>query len=227
LQKGKGHAPSTINRRIQALRKFYSFAVSQGWTLTNPAEDVPLLSEVVSQRSRFLSSEDIAHLLAVVKRSDGRWSDRDWSIVQVLIGAGLKVSELIELRLSDVHLDDDQPLLAIRGASDGSGRTVALEADVCDALREYLSTREAVTGVDHVFVNRDGQPLSTRSIQRLVHQYGRAAGLDRLTTQALRYVYARRVYKKSGDLRTVARLLGHRHLATTIRYLRPGPSQGK
>jgi len=75
--------------------------------------------------------------------------------------------------------------------------------------------------VDHFCLNRDGNPLSTRSVQRLLHRYAEAAGLDGLTTQALRYVYARKVYENTGDLRVVAQHLGHRHLATTIRYLRP------
>jgi integrase/recombinase XerC len=72
-----------------------------------------------------------------------------------------------------------------------------------------------------LFVNRDGNPLSTRSVQRLLHRYAQKAGLSSLTTQALRYYYARSIYEQSGDLQTVAAMLGHRHLATTVRYLRP------
>jgi site-specific recombinase XerD len=56
-------------------------------------------------------------------------------------------------------------------------------------------------------------------VQRLLHYYAKAADLDGLTTQALRYVYAQKVYENSRDLKTVAQYLGHRHLATTIRYL--------
>ena len=227
LQKSKGHAPSTVNRRLQALRKFYDFATTQGWALTNPAEGVPLLREVVSERSRSLNAEDVAHLLAVVRHSRSRWADRDWSIIQTLVGAGLKLSELTQLRLRDVHLDGDQPCLQIRNAPDEPGRTVYLDAEVRDALHGYLTARPAAPEVDHVFVNRDGNPLSIRSVQRLLHYRAQEAGLGGLTTQALRYVYARRVYERSGDLKTVSRLLGHRHLATTIRYLRPSSSQGK
>ena len=58
-------------------------------------------------------------------------------------------------------------------------------------------------------------------MQRLLHRYAQQADLDGLTTQALRYVYAKRVYESCGDLKSVAHMLGHRHLATTIRYLRP------
>jgi integrase/recombinase XerC len=221
LREDKGHTPSTVNRRLQALRKFYTLAVEQGWTEANPAEDVSLLDERVSDRSRSLTQEDVDRLLDVVRQAHSRQAARDLAVIQLLLGAGLKLSELTDLRLADLHLDTSQPYLEIRDASGNSSRTVFLEDAVYDALQSYLPARKAARGVDHVCVNRDGNPLSTRSVQRLLRHYAQAAELDGLTTQALRYVYARRVYESSGDLKTVARNLGHRHLATTIRYLRP------
>jgi integrase/recombinase XerC len=221
LKESKKHAPATINRRLQALRKFYNLAIIQGWALTNPADDVPLLDEIASERTRSLTPEDIDSLLDAVQRGRARWVDRDWAIFQVLLGAGLKLGELTQVRLDDVHLDGDRPFLHIAGVPDEPGRNVALDEPVCDALRIYLSSRRSTEGVDHLFVNRDGNPLSTRSVQRLIRHYARTSGLDGLTTQSLRYVYARKIFQDSGDLKEVARQLGHRHLATTIRYLRP------
>jgi len=165
--------------------------------------------------------------LEAVRRGRPRWVARDWAVFQVFLGAGLKLGELTALRLSDVHLDHSQPFLEVRNAFDGSSRVIALEDEACEALRVYLSARRAAPGVDHVFVNRDGNPFSTRSVQRLLRHYARQAGLEGLTTQALRYAYARRIYERSGDLDTVTQLLGHRHAATTIRYLRPSPTQGQ
>lgn len=225
LRETKGHAPATINRRLQALRKFYGLALAEGWAGTNPAEDVPLLEECISGRSRSLTPEDVADLLAAVRQSRSRQAARDLAIIQLLLGAGLKLGELTDLRLVDVHLDVNPPYLEVRDASGDSNRTVLLDDEVYDALRIYLPTRRAAQGVDCFCVNRDGNPLSTRSVQRLLHHYAQAAGLDGLTTQALRYVYARKVYEDSGDLKAVAQHLGHRHLATTIRYLRPSSDE--
>lgn len=221
LKETKDHASTTVNRRLQTLRKFYNWAVAQGWAVDNPAERAPLLNETTSERSRSLTPEDVDRLLDAVRRGRHRWTARDWAVIQALLGAGLKLSELTRLRVSDLKLDGGQPGLVIEEPSGNPGRTVPLDAEVSNALRSYKSARQAAPGVDHFFVNRDGNPLSTRSVQRLLHHYAEAAGLDGLTTQALRYVYARRVYESSDDLRTVARRLGHRHLATTIRYLRP------
>ena len=226
LQDTKQNAPATINRRLQTLRKFYGFAMLEGWIKANPAERVSLLSENASHRSRQLDDQDVTRLLEAVRQGRPRWAVRDWAVIQVFLGAGLKLSELTALRVSDVQMDTDQPALNINGDLDHPSRTVPLDADVCEALQTYLSERQADSGVEHLFVNRDGRPLSTRSVQRLLRHYARAAELDGLTTQALRYVYARNILERSGDLKEVTELLGHRHVATTIRYLRPSSPQG-
>lgn len=221
LSEEKNHAPATINRRIQTLRKFYSYALSEGWVSINPAENVSLLDENASQRSRHLTEKDVSRLLDCVQRARPRWGERDSAIIHVFLGAGLKLSELTDLRVSDVHFDGEQPCLTVGDDVELLGRTIPLDDEVFGALRRYLPVRRAAPGVDHLFVNRDGNPLSTRSVQRLLRYYAQEARLDGLTTQALRYVYARRVFSDCGDLESVTDLLGHRHTATTIRYLRP------
>lgn len=221
LQDTREHAPATVNRRIQALRKFYNHAQQQRWIKENPAAGVSLLGETASERSRTLTSDDVSRLLASVQRGRRRSVDRDWALFQVLLGAGLKLSELIRLHVDDASLDGSQPALRVRSTTGEPERTVPLDSAAAAALRDYLATRAAAPEVSHLFVNRDGNPLSARSVQRLLHHYANEAELEGLTSQALRYRYAANAYEKSGDLETVGRLLGHRHLATTIRYLRP------
>ncbi len=221
LQEVKGQAPATVNRRIQALRKFYALAVESGWAGSNPAEEVSLRGESASERSRSLTPGDVEKLLAAVEGSQSQRAARDRAVVQLLLKAGLKLGELTELRLEDVILEAEQPHLEVRGLNGDLSRTIPLDKEAYAAVSKYLDIREAAPGVESLCVNRDGNPLSTRSVQRLLHHYAQAAGLEGLTTQALRYLYAREVYEQSGDLKTVASHLGHRHLATTIRYLRP------
>lgn len=227
LKQGKKHAPATVNRRLQALRKFYHLAMEQGWAEGNPADQVSLLSETVSQRSRFLTTDDVERLEDAVQKGRRRWVARDWAIMQAFLGAGLKLSELTQLRVADVHIQEPEPWLEVRDTTGVPDRTVPLDAQASEALAAYLASRRAVPGVEHLFTNRDGRPLSTRSVQRLLRHYARAAQLSELTTQALRYLFARKAYETSQDPEAVARLLGHRHLATTIRYLRPSPAPGE
>lgn len=218
----KGHAGATVNRRLQALRKFYDLAVQQGWVAANPADPVPLLSDVSSQRNQNRNATDVERLLTAVECHQQEWPPRDRAVVQAMIGAGLKLGELIQLKEADVHLEGELPHLVVGSNSNGEpGRIVPLEGAVRDAMQAYLPTRKAAPGVDRFFVNQDGRPLSTRTIQRLLHTCAGAAGLGSLTAQDLRYVYAKTTYDQCGDVKEIARLLGHRHLATTIRYLRP------
>jgi site-specific recombinase XerD len=168
-----------------------------------------------------MTSDDVSRLLAAVEQGSPRWRDRDLAVIQVFVGSGLKLSELTALRLSDVRLETPEPCLHARDAAGEPDRIVPLDEEPHSALVAYLPTRQAAPGVEHFFVNRDGNPLSTRSIQRLLSHYGQEAGLPGLTTQALRYQYARRIYESHADLKLVSSLLGHRHVATTIRYLRP------
>lgn len=222
LKDAKEHVPATVNRRLQALRKYYDFA---GQSHQNPASDVPLLSEQASVKTRSLTAADIGRLLDAVRGTNPRRVARDRAVIQVLIGAGLKLSELSELALADAHLDANPPYLYVRGNKETQEREIPLEPEVLQALCDYLETRQASPGVDCLFVNRDGNILSTRSIQRLLRRYANAAGLQNLTSQSLRYVYATRIFRHEKDIQSVAQLLGHRHLATTIRYLRPEMTQ--
>jgi len=222
LLQTKGHAGATVNRRLQALRKFYDLAVGQGWIAANPADPVPLLSDVSPQRNQNRSAADVERLLTAVEDHQQEWPPRDRAVVQAMIGAGLKLGELIRLKEADVHLEGDQPHLVVYGNQNGQPeRIVPLQGAACDAMRTYLPTRKAAPGVDRFFVNQDGRPLSTRTIQRLLRTCAGAAGLGGLTAQDLRYIYARTAFDQCGDVKEIARLLGHRHLATTIRYLRP------
>jgi site-specific recombinase XerD len=222
LLQTRGHAGATVNRRLQALRKFYDLAVQQGWIAANPADPVPLLSDVSPQRNQNRSATDVERLLTAVQRHEQEWPPRDRAVVQAMIGAGLKLGELIRLKKADARLDSDQPHLVVCSNQHGQPeRIVPLQGAVCDAMRAYLPTRKAAPGVDRFFVNQDGRPLSTRTIQRLLRTCAGAAGLGGLTAQDLRYIYARTAFDQCGDVKEIARLLGHRHLATTIRYLRP------
>ncbi len=219
----KSHAAATVNRRLQTLRKFYDFALAQGWTAANPADDVPLLCDVVPQRSQCRSLADVQRVLAKLRNCGQDWPPRDQAIIQTMLGAGLKLGELIDLCAADVHLDEPGAGLRIRAGQNGSSaeRWVPLSAEVREALLSYAPLRRPALGVDRFFVSQEGRALSTRSVQRLLHDCAQDAGLDGLTAQDLRYAFARTVFQKNGDVREVARLLGHRHLATTTRYLRP------
>jgi integrase/recombinase XerC len=107
----------------------------------------------------------------------------------------------------------------VKDGGRGKIRKVPLEGEVHHALYDYLSVRPKVEGEDHLFLSREGRPLSPRSVQRIVSARARAAGLEGVSPQALRRTYANRLLATTGDLALVSERLGHQKLTSTMRYI--------
>ena len=217
----EGRTASTINRRVHAIRKFYELTLAGGWIATNPARDVQPLPRPEATPPRALTGEEVQALAdAIHDVARSSLLKRDYAIVLLLMGTGVKVSELVELQLEDVEfLEGGGYLLVGQHLRDG-GRYVPLSSTVCDALKGYLPVRPRVPGVHHLFLSQGGRPLSTRRAQGLIQTYARAAHLEGVTAQVLRDTFALTMLEATEDASLVAELLGHRQVETTIqRYL--------
>jgi site-specific recombinase XerD len=225
----EGRTVSTINRHIQALRKFYDFAKQAGLSSTNPARAVERLDEPKVASPRILTDDEMSRLLAAVQESDHALACRDGAILLLLVETGLKVGELVELRIEDLQLEEGGALEfcgTLVVAQDGSAeRCLSLRTKVCEALQTCIRMQASGFGRStgeldgHLFVNRQGKPLSVRSVQRLVSHYARQAGLEDVSTRTLRHTFARRVLEMNLDPVDVARMLGLRDVAGVRRYL--------
>ena len=143
------------------------------------------------------------------------------AILNLMARAGLRVSEVVPLRVEDVELNQRKGHVVVRAGKAPKERTVPLPKAAREALREYLATRPPWAG-ERLFVSRTGRPIAPRDVQRLVEKAARKAGLSRrVTPHVLRHTHATRALRQGVDLATVARLLGHESLTTTARYLRP------
>lgn len=214
----QGRSASTINRRLQAVRKFYDFAVQEDLCTHNPARDVERVSDRASSSPRILDPGEVNQLLRAVGEGTDSLSRRDRAILLALLDTGIKVRELVDLCMEDVDLEVGSGYLWVGENLESGGRCLTLGPEACAALRGYLRVRAAAPGVDALFVSRQGQPLSARTVQRLVSNYARAAGLDGVSAQALRYTFAHDALEDR-DLAEVARLLGLRDTAGVQRYL--------
>lgn len=219
LETVEQRARSTVNRRLQALRKFCHFAVRAGWMDANPALEVTLLPEPEPSPPRTLSPEEEQALLRAVQSAKPRFARRDRAILELLLGAGLRVSEVAGLMVNHVIIDDTTTVIIVAGGNGYGSRHIPLNGTVSQALREYLATRPAGSRSPYLFLSQQGRPISTRSIQRLVAVYAHAAGLEGVSAYTLRHTCAVGWIRQTGDLETVARLLGHQRLETTAKYI--------
>lgn len=220
MQTNEEWAPATINRRLQAVRKFYGFAMETGLTESNPASEVQLIPRPGPNLPRALTPEEVTSLLQAVQGGRPSLVKRDYAIIQLLLQTGIKLGELTRLRLSDVQLHGDGEGSLLVGEGDGNkGRQVPLSSLACAALRDYLRVRPPSASTENLFLSQEGSCISRRTVQRLIRVCTKAAGLEDVSAHVLRHTFAVCTLEDTEDLSLVARLLGHRCLETTAKYL--------
>jgi site-specific recombinase XerD len=214
-----GLSPSSVNRRLQALRKFGQYAVESGLLPHNPAQDVARLrTERSSPPCALAAGEADALLEAVLAEAKPSQVQRDYAIVLTLASCGVRLREVVDLRLEDVELGVDEGYVMIGPSAAEGGRVIPFGAATAAALKAYLRVRPNVPGVDYFFLNREGRPISQRTVQRLVARYAQAADLENVSPQTLRTTFAHAMFEGTKDMKIVAQLMGHRSTAVTARY---------
>jgi site-specific recombinase XerD len=214
----QGRSVSTTNRRLQAVRKFYDFAVQAGLSPDNPAREVERLSEHSAAPPRVLTADEAGELLRAVGDGMDSLARRDRAILLLLLETGLRPSELVDLRVEDVVLQAGSGYVLVGQDMESGGRCLPIGSEACAALRACMRVRAPAFGVDHLFVSRLGQPLSVRSVQRLVSDCAQAAGLEGVSVHSLRHTFAHDVLEETQDPSEVARALGLRDIAGMRRY---------
>ncbi|MCI9640387.1 MAG: tyrosine recombinase [Emergencia sp.] len=220
--KNSGKSKATINRKLSSIRTYYKFLIKKGMMRENPTEDIK--SPRVERRELdYLTIEEVETLLLAPDESIKGIRDR--AILEVLYATGIRVSEIIELRLKDINLR--MGFLTLNGAH-GRARIVPMGSMARRALDHYiLSSRPALmkdgTPDDPesvLFVNYLGEAFSRQGFWKLMKQYGRQVGLeDRLTPHILRTSFAVHMVQNGADLKSLQELMGHEDIMATRIYL--------
>lgn len=214
--------PSTIGRKLAALRSLYKFLVVRDLALHNPASAVRTPKKA-AKLPHFLSVDD-AHAVMEAAARDPHISARDRAVVEMLYGSGLRVSEAVGLDLSDIDLSASTAVVLGKG---NKQRVVPIGRKAVSALQIYLEVRDLIPrqkASAHMdgaalFLNRDGTRLSVRAVQRMVRNRGLMVGAkDSLHPHALRHTCATHLLEGGADLRMIQELLGHASLSTTQKY---------
>jgi integrase/recombinase XerC len=235
----------TIARKLAAIRSFYRFLQRSQVISENVAM---LLRPRKAQRAlpQFLTPEQAAALVeapaagpeepgadAVSEEVAAAEAARDAALLEMIYGAGLRVSEAVGLDLGHITPGEDggegpeEALLLIRVVR-GKGRkdrVVPAGRKAVEALRHYLAYRAALCGpqsdadaAEALFLSAKGRRLGVRCVRRILDQHAAAAGVGKTHPHALRHSYATHLLGSGADLRSIQELLGHQHLTTTARY---------
>jgi integrase/recombinase XerD len=213
-----GLAPATVARRIAALRSFYRHLLLLGTRDDNPAAE---LAPPRRQRKlpRTLSPGEAERLVEAAAGTTPR-ALRDSAIVELLYGAGLRVSELTALDRGSVDLD--ARLLRCTGKG-GKERVVPIGRQATEALRRYQARGRPYLDRRHrreLFLNAKGGPLTRAGVFLILRKIAAKAGLEpeRVHPHLLRHSFATHLLEGGADLRSVQEMLGHADLATTELY---------
>lgn len=213
--------PATINIRLVALSRFFKWAVTQGYARNDPTGEV----DGVRPESRQPKSLDDAYVRRLLRQVKAGGNIRDEAIVEMLLGTGIRVSELLALRVGDVICGERSGEVIVRYGKRGGYRTVPLTATVRKAVRAYLDTMPELQPADQLWVGERG-PLGDRgSILYLLKKYAFQARLDEslISPHILRHTFATRYLAANpDDLRGLAAILGHSNLNTVMIYTQPG-----
>jgi len=213
----KGFARSTMARKISSVKSFCRHLVREGILETNPCDSIPT-PRAPKTNPRFLSLEEITALLDSAA-GDRPIDLRDMAIWELLYSSGVRVSELAGMNTGD--WDQEGQLIRIRGKGSKT-RIVPLGERASARLQKYLkaSERWPTTGVNApIFLNRHGERLSVRGIQKRLEGRLRDCGLDtRISPHVIRHTFATHLLDSGADLRSIQEMLGHESLQTTQRY---------
>jgi len=211
---GRKLKPRSATRAFAAVRGLHKFLILEKATTENPTATVEQ-PRWWKPLPNVLSLEEVDKLLQVPK-TDNAKGLRDRALLEVLYATGLRVSELVGLKMDGVNLD----LGFVRCMGKGSKeRIVPMGASAAAAVTIYLTARNVRKPTDYVFLNNRGGKLSRSGFWRILQGYGREAGIKKkLTPHVLRHSFATHLLERGADLRAVQTMLGHSNISTTEIY---------
>jgi integrase/recombinase XerD len=212
---GENLSESSKRRMVSALRGFYKFLMFDGYIKKNPAEDLDAPQKGF-YLPKFLNQTEVENLLLVPDVS-GEIGLRDRAILELMYACGLRVSEAVDLRMSDVELDAG--ILTCKGKGSKT-RKIPIGASAVEWLKSYLVLRRRKENfeVQNLFATSSGRPLNRQIIFKFIKEYAEKIGLPDVSPHTLRHSFATHLVQNSADIRSVQQMLGHADISTTQIY---------
>ncbi|AZJ20082.1 integrase [Bacillus wiedmannii bv. thuringiensis] len=232
-KEGKALSVSTINRRLNTLRSYFSWAEREKYIKVNPMTDIKGLKMADEEHEKimWLTEKEFEDLLERIRNYPVKTRGvnpeekyrRDRAIIYIFTYAGLRVEELSNLKITDIDLD----LKKIRVIGKGNKvRTIPMSNILYNEVLEWLEFRskiskkkEIVIQSPYAFYSQRSEKFSVRGIQAMIENYSTSD--KKLTPHMFRHTFCKRMLKTTNnDIEKVRRLAGHSHISTTTRYLK-------
>ncbi|MTH47592.1 tyrosine recombinase XerC [Intestinirhabdus alba] len=210
----QGLSPASLALRLSALRSFFDWLVSRGELKANPAKGVPA-PKASRHLPKNIDVDDVNRLLDIDLNDP--LAVRDRAMLEVMYGAGLRLSELVGLDSKHLDLDSGEVWVMGKGSKE---RRLPIGRNAVEWIARWLDLRGLFgSDDDALFLSKLGKRISARNVQKRFAEWGIRQGLNsHVHPHKLRHSFATHMLESSGDLRGVQELLGHANLSTTQIY---------
>ena len=213
-----GARPRSTARQLSSFRRFFRYLIREGLIAEDPTAQIAM-PKIGRSLPRSLSESEVEALLAAPAVADPL-GHRDRTMLEVLYATGLRVSELVHLKLSQVNLN--QGLIRVLGKGNRE-RLIPLGEEAVRWLKTFIDSGRADIlldrSTDYLFPTRRGDRMTRQAFWHIIKRYARKASVDRdLSPHTLRHAFATHLLNHGADLRVVQMLLGHSDLSTTQIY---------
>lgn len=208
----KGVAPRSVNRKISTLKTFFKFLIREG-----VIQESPML-KVVAPKSKkrlplFVEEDQIESLLNGVEFDDGFIGERDKLIIELFYVTGIRLSELINIKISDLNFDNN--LVKVLGKRNKE-RLIPLSTRIVKELQFFI---EKYKIDNYLFTNLGGTKVYTKLVYRIVNKYiGKISSINKKSPHILRHTFATHMLNNGADINAIKELLGHANLSATQVY---------
>lgn len=217
--KSKGKSATTVSRSISSIRCLYKFLIQSGDVKLNPARGIKL-EKANKKPPQVLSGEEITRLLSVQDLTEPRGC-RDKAMLELLYSTGIKVTELIDLNVTDINLRTG----LLYCGNGKSLRTVPVKPSALVAVSDYIyRMRSLMIDTDEnkaLFVNLNGSRLTRQGFWKIIKGYTKTAKIDKeLTPQMLRHSFALHLLENGTNVKDIQVMMGHADISSTQVYLK-------
>ncbi len=214
----EGLSPASVSRNIAAIKAFILYLIRHGVIQGDPSERIK--PPKVQKKSPQVIEAALVDKLMEQPDLQTRKGIRDRAILELLYATGIKVSELIAIKVSDINLS-----ARYITCGDRRERNIPFGKSAKAALQAYLNVRPGYfdkNGKELLFLNTAGEQLSRQGLWKILKGYAKTVGLDELNPNAIRHSFAAHMLENGADLGSVQEFLGHADITTTQAYLTHG-----
>lgn len=213
--KEKGYSSASIARTLSTLKQFFRFLIFENQMLHDPTEGLKS-PKLWLRLPKALEFDEIKRLLSVMLES--KYFLRDMAMLELMYAAGLRVSELVKLKLSDINFEAG--FIRVKGKGDKE-RVVPVAQRTIERIKQYLTQLRPELlkkrASDYVFLSNRGQPMTRQRFWQNLKAMGKIAGVE-VTPHMIRHSFATHLLEGGADLRSLQKMLGHSDISTTQIY---------